>query len=79
MGTGLIFIGKVKIDIRFFIAIKAQESLKWDLVTILVHLYPAVRTFFMGKVKSGTIAAISDKFAVLALTAKIMRRQRVDL
>ena len=52
MGLGLIFAREVQVDIRCFVAVEAQEGLKGDVVTILVHGGAAVRAVLGGQVKA---------------------------
>ena len=77
--TALIFAGEVEIDIRGFIAVKAEEGLKRNGVAIPVIIRSADRAFFRRQVKPGAIAAVCNKFTMLALRADIMRFQRIYL
>ena len=79
MRAGLILIGKVQVDIRGFVPLKAQEGLEGNVVAIPLHFSTAVGAVFIRQVKAGTYAAIGDKLAVFAVGAAVMRRQRVDL
>ncbi|MNN67719.1 hypothetical protein D3C81_1833700 [compost metagenome] len=66
MGHRLIFAGEVKVNIRYFIAFKAQERLKRDVLAFALQLAAAFRAALVGKVKAAGHAAVQEPFAVFA-------------
>ena len=79
MCTRLILVGKIQVNVRLFVSIKAEKCLKRNLVPVLIHFFPTDRTVFMWQIKAGAITAIGNKLTILALTAKVMGRQWVYL
>ena len=79
MGTRLVFAGKIQVDIRHFIALKAQKGLKGDIMPVAVHRRSTVRAVFLRQIKAGTDRTVGDKLTVFAVWADIVRRQRIHL
>src|SRR5699024_9473383 len=52
MGFWLIFPGKIQVDIRHLIPLKAQKRFKWNILTVLQQICPALWTWFILQVKS---------------------------
>ncbi|SCH49485.1 Uncharacterised protein [uncultured Faecalibacterium sp.] len=76
---GLIFAGKIQVDIRLFIAVEAEEGLEGNIVAVHQHPGAAVGAVFIRQVKAVVHAAVGDELAVLALGAAIVGRQAVHL
>ena len=79
MNVGLVHAGEVQVDIRFLIAVKAQEGFKRDIVAVHDHGFAADRAFFIRQVKAVHRHAIINPLTVLALGAQVVRRHGVDL
>ena len=79
MDVGLVHAGEVQVDIRLFIAVKAQEGFKRDIVAVHDHGFATDRAFFIRQVKAVHRHAIINPLAVLALGAQVVRRHGVDL
>ena len=77
--VGLIFAGKVQVDIRLLVAVEAEEGLEGDIVTVHQHPGAAVGAVFIRQVKAVIHAAVGDELAMLALGAAIVGRQAVHL
>ena len=52
MSIELVFAGEVKVNIRLFIAVEAQESLKRNIIAVTYHFLPANRAVFIFKIKA---------------------------
>ena len=79
VGAGLVFSGEVQVNIRRLVPLKAQERLKGNVVTVLVHMRPADGAVLFRHIKARAIRAVGNKFAVLAFGADVMGRQRIYL
>ncbi len=77
--VGLVLAGEVQVDIRFLIAVEAEEGLEGNVVAVHQHPGAAVGTVFIRQVKAIVHAAIGDELAVLALGAAVVGRQTVHL
>ena len=77
--TALVFAGEVEVDIRRFVAVKAEERLEWDGVAVAVEIFAAARALFRRQIKAGKVAAVRDELAVFALGANVVRLERVNL
>ena len=75
MCNRLIFSGKVKVDIRLFITLKAEECLEWYIMPVLNHWLSAFRAVFIRQVETATNRTVCKKFVMLTLRANIMRRK----
>ena len=77
MGTGLIFSREIQVDIRLLIAFKAEEGLKWYIMSFLDQLMPAVRTVTVRKIAAGITGKCQNLWRVkvnkMALRTNIMR------
>ena len=77
---GLVFTGKVEVDIRRLIALKAQEHLKRDQETLLAVLCPADGADLVRHVHAAGVGrAVHVEIAVAAVGANVVRLERVDL
>ena len=79
MSVALILTGKVQVDIRGFISVKAQKGFKGNIMAIPVVGSAALRTVFIRQVKARPNGAVGNKLAVMAFWAHIMRAQWVYL
>ena len=79
VSPGLIFAGEVQVDIRHLAAAEAQEGLKGNVKAVLHVFGAADGTHLVRHIRTAAVAAVQDEFAVLALRAAVMGRQRVDL
>ena len=79
VGAALVFAGKVQVDIRRLVAVEAEERLKGDIVAVSVVIGTTLRAFLRRQVKAGAVAAVRDKFAVLAIGADVVRHKGIDL
>ena len=70
----LVLAGEVQVDIRFLIAIEAEEGLEGDVVAVHQHPGAALGAVFVRQVKAVVHAAVGDKLAVLALGAAVVGR-----
>ena len=52
VGARLVLAGEIQVDIRRFVAVKAEERLERDVVTVLQELLTAFRAFLVGHVKA---------------------------
>ena len=75
----LIFSGKVQVDIRRFITVKAQKSLKGNVVSVPMVGSATFRTVFGRQIEPGAIGAIGNKLAMFTMGANVVGRQRIDL
>ncbi len=77
----LIIPGKVQVDIRLFVALKAQKCLKRNVKTVLVKRRPAYRAHFIRHVASGPSREgahlLRVKVAVVTLGTYIVRREGI--
>ena len=83
VNLALVLTGKIQVNIRLFIAIKAQKCFKRNIMPILMELSPTYRAKFIRHIAAGT-ASISphffrSKIRIKTFCAVIMRCQRVDL
>ena len=80
MDNGLIYAGKVKVDIRRFVAVKAHKHLKGYIKALSVHFSAAFWARDTRKVKTAAVFfGIHIKIGIPAVRADIMRRQRIYL
>ena len=79
MDVGLIHAREVQVNIRFLVAVEAEEGLERDVVALDDHRLAADRAGLVGQVEAVKVYAIVDPLAVLAVGAQIVRRHRVDL
>ena len=79
VGLGLVFAGKVQVDIRDLFAAVAQERLKGDVEAVLHIGRPADGTDGVRHIRAAAKARPGVKIRVLALGAAVMGRQGVDL
>ena len=73
----LVFIGKVKVDIRLFIPFESKECLKRNVKAHFVKFVSASRTYFIRHVTASTASKFLNvfriKFVIVAFWAQIMR------
>ena len=79
VSPGLIFAGEVQVDIRHLAAAEAQKGLKGDVEAVLDVLRTADGTDLVRHIRAAAVAAVQNEFAVFALGAAVVGRQRVDL
>ena len=81
MGGCLILAGKVQVDIRYLVSLKAQKGLKRNGKTVLLHRRTADRTILVRHVGADGVFAVFKKLTVLAVGvwANVVRTERVDL
>ena len=79
MRFGLIFAGKILVDIRRLIAVEAEEGFKRDIVTIAFHIGTAFRTIFRRQIEARSDSTVRDEFAMLAIRAGVVRYKWIDL
>ena len=79
VGPGLVFAGKVQVDIRHLAAAEAQEGLKGDVKAVLDVLRTADGTHLIRHIRAAAVAAVQNELAVFTLGAAVVGRQRVDL
>ena len=80
MGHSLIVTGgKIKIDIRYFISVKAKKYGKWNIVAIFVKRSTALGTFLIRKVKTTTHRTIGKKLCPMTFGAYVMGGKRIYL
>ena len=79
VGVALILAGEVQVDIRRFVAVEAQKRFKRNGVAVAAVFGAADGALLGRQVKARAVAAVRNEFAVLAVRADIMRRQRVYL
>ena len=79
VGSGLIFPGKVQVDIRHLAAAVAKERLKGDVEAVLDVLLPADGADLIRHIGAAAEAAVGDKLRMAALGAAVVGRQGVDL
>ena len=77
MGYGLILSGKVKIYIRFLIAVKAQECGERNGEAVSVHLCAANGAFLRRHIYSAVIHLHISELHILTFRAYVMRIQRI--
>ena len=77
----LILTGEVKIDIGRFVAIKAKEGFKRNLLTVTSHHLSALGTRLGRQVKAGTHLAVDKELGMftLRIAAHIVRLQGIHL
>ena len=76
---GLVFTGKIEVDIRLLIPLKSHEHFKGNVEAVLSKRCTTFRAGFVRKVRPRADASVFREFAVLALVAQVVRRQRVYL
>ena len=74
MDIGLMFTGKVQVNIRRLIPIESQKGFKWNIVSILFIAGAADGTVFFRQVKARADLTLCEKLAVFAVGAVIVRR-----
>ena len=78
MRSGLIFSGKIKINIRFLISVKTKESFKWNIESVFFQRFPSNRADFVRHITSCLTGKCKNfrriKFRILTGRAIIMRR-----
>ena len=79
VGNGLIGTGEVQVDVRDLVAVEAEEYGERDVVAVLDERRAADRADLVRKIVATAVGAVGDEFAVLAVRAAPVRRQRVDL
>ena len=79
VGVALVLTGEIQIDIRRFVAVETQKGFKRNGVAVAVVFGAANGALLRRKVKARAVAAVRNEFAVFAVRADIMRRQRVYL
>ena len=79
MGFRLIITGEIQVDIRLFITLESEESLKGDIESRFYKRFPAHRTVLIRHIEAAASGErsylIRFKITVMALTAVIMRTQ----
>ena len=75
----LILTGEVQVNIRYFIAVEAQERLKRNGKSLLIERFSALRTGLVRHICAAAKALIFVPFDVMAFRAQIMRRERIYL
>ena len=81
----LVLSGKVKVDIRFLVSVKAKERLKRYVVSVLFHHSSAFWAGFVWHIHTGTalhkylMHFLGLKVGILAVGADVMGRQSVYL
>ena len=72
----LVFPGKIKVDIRFFIPLKSKERFKGNIKAILFQRSPANRAFLIRHITSGppgkSLHFFRIEIAVMAFLAIVM-------
>ena len=80
---GLVFSGKVQIDIRFLVSLESEERFERDIKSFFFKRCPADRTYLVRHIASGSSGISFNlfgiKITVMTGTAVVMRRQRIDL
>ena len=71
--------GKVKVDIRLFVAVKAKKRLKRNIMAVNEQLCAAFRAIFIGQIKAVGNLAVLKENAMLTFWAKIVRHKAVYL
>jgi len=79
MRSGLIFPGKVQIDIRHLAAAVAQKRFKGDVEAVLDVLLPADGADLIRHIGAAAEAAVGDELRMAALGAAVVGRQGIDL
>ena len=79
VSPGLVFAGKVQVDIRHLAAAEAQEGLKGDVEAVLHVLGAADGAHLVRHIRAAAVAAVQNEFAVFALRTAVVGRQGVDL
>ena len=85
VGIGLIFSGKVQVDIRLLVTFKSEECLKRDVKPLFVHLGTTLRTDLIRHVTPCHtcvffyLRGIKITVFTVRIRAEIMRRQRIYL
>ena len=79
VGSGLIFPGKVQVDIRHLAAAVAQKCFKGDVEAVLDVLLPADGAELIRHIGAAAEAAVGDELRMAALGAAVVGRQGVDL
>ena len=79
----LIFSGEIQVDIRLFVAVKSKECFKWNIVTFLNQLFPAIWALLRRHIASGTSGVffylLRIEIYIMAFFTVIMCRQRIYL
>ena len=73
MGGRLILARKVKVNIRYLVAFKAEEGFKRNIKAVLLHLRAAFWTILVGHIYSDIVFAVFKKYRMFAFGADIMR------
>lgn len=71
--------GEVKVNIGNLVALKSEEGLKGNVVSVASHVGSAFGTIFRRQIKARAIGAVGYKLAVLAFRANIVGSERVNL
>ena len=81
MGSGLVFTGKIQVDIRNLITAEAKEGLKRNVKTILLHSASAVRTILIRQICTAVklLRHIQNRLFAVGIGAAVVRREGVDL
>ena len=79
MSYWLIISGKIQVNIRNLVAVKAHENSKRNILSVFAQALAALRAIFIRQVKAAPVAAVGKKFAVQAVFTTPMRRQGVYL
>ena len=79
MGLRMVFAGEIQVDIRYLVAVEAQENREGDVVTVLMQRCAALRAFLIGQVEAAADFTLRKELAPLAVRADVMRRQGIDL
>ena len=83
MSLGLIFSGKIQIDVRLLVALKSQKGLKGNVKAFLMQHFSALRALPVRHVDAGLTGVClhfgAVKIHIMAFTAVIVGTQRIDL
>ena len=77
LSFSLIFTCKIKVNVGLLVCFKSQEGFKWYRESFLVIRRSAFGTHLVGHIHTAIIFLLVSPFKMLALRAKIMRRQRI--
>ena len=79
----LIIPGEVQVDIRLFVSLKSEESLKWNVKSVFDQLFPTDRAQLVRHIvpaSSGIFShLIRSEITVMTFLAIVMRGQRIHL